>query len=63
MGSLKPFDSDGEENIVKAFLAEFPEVVNILCFGHFRRTIEHRLGKWENNDRNEVYTFELFSYN
>ena len=45
LGSLKAFGSDDEENIVKAFLAEFPEAVNIQCFRHFRRTIEHRLGK------------------
>ena len=55
LGSLKAFGSDDEENIVKAFLAEFFEAVNIHCFCHFRRTIEHRLEKWKNNDRNEVY--------
>ena len=48
---------------LKAFLAEFPEAVNFQCFRHFRKTIEQRLGKWKNNDGNEVYTSELFSYN
>ena len=63
LGNLKAFGSDDDENIVKAFLAEFPEAVNIQYFRHFRRTAEHRLGKWKNNDRNDVYTYELFSYN
>ena len=29
LGSLKVFGSDDEENIVKTFLAEIPEAVNI----------------------------------
>ena len=58
LGSFKAFGSDDVENIVKAFLAEFPEAVNIQCFCHFRKIIEHRLGKSKNNDRNEVYTYE-----
>ena len=45
LGSLKAFGSDDEENIVKAFLAEFPEAFNNHYFRHFRRTIENRLGK------------------
>ena len=63
LGRLKAFGSDDEENIVKAFLAEFPEAESIQCFRHFRRTIEHRIGKWKNSDRNVVYTYELFSFN
>ena len=63
LGSLKVLGSDDEENIVKAFLAEIPEAVNIQCFRHFRKTIEHRLWKRKNNGRNEVYTYELFAFN
>ena len=63
LGSLKAFSSDDEENIVKAFLAEFLEAVNVQCFRHFRRTIGKRLRKWRNNDGNEVCACELFSCN
>ena len=63
LGRLKAFGSDDKKKHLKAFLAEFSEAVNFQCFRHFRKTIEQRLGKWKNNDGNEVYTCELFSYN
>ena len=40
--------------MVRVFLAEFSEAVNVQCFRHFIRTIVHRLGEWKKNDKSEV---------